>query len=303
MDDDSKLGPVARRLAATERVLCIEDEADIASFLRAYFRAAGYDLIHVDPDDVDAAVAAVAEHEPDVVLLDLRLRGYSGKEVYRRLRADEANAFLPIVMVSADTMPTLRSAEGLDAFVAKPFNTNTLADIVRARVAKAKELAATGRHERLPLLTQRYLEARLADEIAVAGTGGKFTFCLVRLLDIDELTIDVGREGVDHLVTKVVGRVRDLLPDEAVTGLSDAGEAAVLLPTYDVRSAESVLAEVLEAVSEPFRFPGGASVPVRLAGGVAAYPDHAGSPDELFMAADAALADAVDAGKVLARAL
>lgn len=303
MDDDSKLGPVARRLAATERVLCIEDEADIASFLRAYFRAAGYDLIHVDPDDVDAAVAAIAEHEPDVVLLDLRLRGYSGKEVYRRLRADEANAFLPIVMVSADTMPTLRSAEGLDAFVAKPFNTNTLADIVRARVTKAKELAATGRHERLPLLTQRYLEARLADEIAVAGTGGKFTFCLVRLLDIDELTIDVGREGVDHLVTKVVGRVRDLLPDEAVTGLSDAGEAAVLLPTYDVRSAESVLAEVLEAVSEPFRFPGGASVPVRLAGGVAAFPDHAGSPDELFMAADAALADAVDAGKVLARAL
>ena len=303
MDDDSKLGPVARRLAATERVLCIEDEADIASFLRAYFRAAGYDLIHVDPDDVDAAVAAIAEHEPDVVLLDLRLRGYSGKEVYRRLRAEEANAFLPIVMVSADTMPTLRSAEGLDAFVAKPFNTNTLADIVRERVARAKELAATGRHERLPLLTQRYLEARLADEIAVAGTNGSFTFCLIRLLDVDELTIDVGREGVDHLVTKVVGRVRDLLPDEAVTGLSDAGEAAVILPTHDVRSAETVLAEVLGTVSEPFQFPGGASVPVRLAGGVAAFPDHAGSPDELFMAADVALADAVDGGKVLARAL
>lgn len=303
MEDDSKLGPVARRLAATERVLCIEDEADIASFLRAYFRAAGYDLIHVDPDDVDAAVAAIAEHEPDVVLLDLRLRGYSGKEVYRRLRADEGNAFLPIVMVSADTMPTLRSAEGLDAFVAKPFNTNTLADIVRERVARAKELAATGRHERLPLLTQRYLEARLADEIAVAGTNGNFTFCLIRLLDVDELTIDVGREGVDHLVTKVVGRVRDLLPDEAVTGLSDAGEAAVILPTHDVRSAETVLAEVLGTVSEPFQFPGGASVPVRLAGGVAAFPDHAGSPDELFMAADVALADAVDGGKVLARAL
>ena len=291
MDDDSKLGPVARRLAATERVLCIEDEADIASFLRAYFRAAGYDLIHVDPDDVDAAVASIAEHEPDVVLLDLRLRGYSGKEVYRRLRADEANAFLPIVMVSADTMPTLRSAEGLDAFVAKPFNTNTLADIVRERVAKAKELAATGRHERLPLLTQRYLEARLADEIAVAGTDGKFTFCLVRLLD------------VDHLVTKVVGRVRDLLPDEAVTGLSDAGEAAVILPTHDVHSAEALFTDVLRTVSEPFQFPGGASVPVRLAGGVAAFPDHAGSPDELFMAADVALADAVDGGKVLARAL
>lgn len=303
MDDESKLGPVARRLAATERVLCIEDEPDIAAFLRAYFRAAGYDLIHVDPDDVDAAVAAVTEHEPDVVLLDLRLRGYSGRDVYRRIRADEALAFMPVVMVSADTSPTLRSATGLDAFVAKPFNTNTLADIVRGRLAAAKELAATGRHERLPLLTQRYLEARLADEIAVAGTSGEFSFALIRFLGLDDLSIDVGADGVDHLVDKVVGRIREVLPNEAVTGLSDAGEAAVILPSHDVYAAETLLTGVLESAAGSFEFPGGASVPVRLAGGVAAFPRHAGSPDEIFMAADAALADAVDGGTVLARAL
>lgn len=303
MDDDSKLGPVARRLAATQRVLCIEDEYDIASFLRAYFRASGYDLIHVDPDDVDAAVAAVAEHEPDVVLLDLRLRGYSGRDVYRRLRADDDFAFMPVVMVSADTMPTLRSAEGLDAFVSKPFNTNTLADIVRGRLESARQLAATGRHERLPILTQRYLEARLADEIAVAGTSGRFSFGLVRLLDIEDITIEVGRDGVDHLVDKLIGRVRKVLPDEAVTGLSDAGEAAIILPSHDVFATEQVLTDLITAVSGTFEFPGGASVPVRLAGGVAAYPDHAASPDELFMAADAALADAVDRGSSLARAL
>lgn len=303
MDDESKLGPVARRLAATERVLCIEDEADIASFLRAYFRAAGYDLVHVDPDDVDAAVDAVVEHRPDVVLLDLRLRGYSGREVYRRLRTDESHAFMPVVMVSADTMPTLRSAKGLDAFVAKPFNTNTLADIVRNRLATAKELAASGRHERLPLLTQRYLEARLADEIAVAGTNGEFTFALVRCLGLDELTADVGRDGVDHLVTKIVAGIREALPDDAVTGISDAGEAAIILPSHDAHASERILTEVLGTVSGTFEFPGGASVPVRLAGGVAAFPTHAGSPDELFMAADVALTDAVDGGTVLARAL
>lgn len=303
MEDDSKLGPVARRLAATQRVLCIEDEADIAAFLRAYFRAAGYDLIHVDPAGVDAAVDAVAEHEPDVVLLDLRLRGYSGRDVYRRLRADESYAFMPVVMVSAETMPTLRSPRGLDAFVAKPFNTNTLADIVRDRLSAARELAATGRHERLPILTQRYLEARLADEIGIAGTSGQFTFGLIRLLQADDIVVEVGEEGFDHLVDKLVSRIRQALPDEVVTGLSDAGEAAVILPAHDIATTERLVSGVIDAVSGSFEFPGGASVTVQLAGGLAEYPQHAGSPDELFMAADAALADALERGSVLARAL
>lgn len=297
------LGPVARRLAATQRVLCVEDEADIANFLRAYFRASGYDLIHVDPDDVDAVVAAVEEHRPDAILLDLRLRGFSGRDAYRRLRADDAYAFIPVVMVSADTMPTLRSAEGLDAFVAKPFNTNTLADIVRKRLEIAERLSAIGRHERLPLLTQRYLEARLVDEIAVAGATGEFTLCLVRLLSIPDIVAEVGTDGLEHLVTKVVEQVRALLPDEAVTGLSDANEAAIVLPAHDTPATERVVADAISAVEGSFVFPGGATVPVRLAGGVASYPAHAHSPDELFMAADAALADAVDRGASLAHAL
>lgn len=303
MADESTLGPVARRLAATQRVLCVEDEADIANFLRAYFRASGYDLIHVDPDDVDAVVDAVDEHQPDAVLLDLRLRGFSGRDAYRRLRADESYAFIPIVMVSADTMPTLRSAEGLDAFVAKPFNTDVLADIVRARLEIAEELSATGRHERLPLLTQRYLDTRLIDEIAAAGSSGQFSLGLVRLLSIVDIVAEVGADGLDHLVTKVVERVRSLLPDEAVTGLSDTNEAAIILPAHDTQVTERVLSEAMSSVQGEFVFPGGATVPVRLAGGVASYPAHAISPDELFMAADAALADAVDRGRTLARAL
>lgn len=303
MEDESTLGPVARRLAATQRVLCVEDEADIANFLRAYFRASGYDLIHVDPDDVDAVVDAVEEHRPDAILLDLRLRGFSGRDAYRRLRADEAFAFIPVVMVSADTMPTLRSAAGLDAFVAKPFNTNTLADIVKKRLEIARELSSTGRHERLPLLTQRYLEARLVDEIAVAGSAGEFSLGLVQLQGIADIVAEVGPDGLEHLVAKVVEQVRSRLPDEAVTGLSDTNEAAVILPAHDPAGAKRVLVEAMSAVDSEFVFPGGATVPVRLAGGVASYPANANSPDELFMAADAALADAVERGAALAHAL
>src|SRR3546814_17434254 len=83
MPEDHRLGSVARRLAATERVLVVEDEHDIADFLRAYFRASGYDLVHIDPDTPLQVLDALDEHKPDCVLLDLNLRGFSGAAAYR----------------------------------------------------------------------------------------------------------------------------------------------------------------------------------------------------------------------------
>ena len=50
MSERGRPGSLSHRLAATTRILAVEDEADIAEFLRAYFRATGYDLIHLDPE-------------------------------------------------------------------------------------------------------------------------------------------------------------------------------------------------------------------------------------------------------------
>ena len=305
MHENDQLGPVARRLAATQRVLCVEDEADIASFLRAYFRAAGFDLVHIDPDSAGEVLEAAIAHQPDAILLDLRLRGFSGTDAYRRLRADERFTFVPVIMVSAQSGPDaeLQSAAGLDAFVSKPFNTNVLADLVRERLAAAAALAERGRHNELELMTQEYLDARLLDEIAVSGDDGTFAFGLLRLLSQDTIIAEVGREGRTHLVTALVRSVRSALPDGTVIGLTNTDELAFVFPALDIAGARQALEPVLSEVSGTFEFPGGASVPVDLACGLAAYPANAIDPDGLFMAADAALADAVDAAELVHTAL
>lgn len=305
MSDEPKLGPVARRLAATQRVLCVEDEEDIAAFLRAYFRASGYDLVHVDPSDPEEVLAALEEHEPDLVLLDVRLRGFSGSEAYRRMRSEDRWAFVPVIMVSAHASsdPDFEPPKGLDAFVAKPFNTNSLAELVRDRLERAKELAAVGTDDALQLLTQDYLEARLADEIALAGGAGTFAFGLVDLCSTEEVVAEVGSDGHDFLVRSLVDRARDLLPREAVFGLTRSNELAVLLPGLSPRDAYSALRKVLAGLSGTFQFAGGAVVPVVLRGGLAAYPANAVDPDELFMAADSALTEATDDDAVLVLAL
>jgi DNA-binding response OmpR family regulator len=118
-------------------VLVVEDEHDIATFLRAYFRASGTDVVHVDPATPADVAAAVAAHNPSCVLLDLNLRGFSGLDAYREMRA--AGTDTPVIVVTADpNRATHRTAlnEGVAAIVSKPFSAKELYSLVVAETAR-----------------------------------------------------------------------------------------------------------------------------------------------------------------------
>ena len=72
-------------------------------------------------------------HRPDLILLDLNLPDMPGVEALRRLRADQATADIPVVIVSADATPgqihRLR-AEGAVDYLAKPFEIDQLLALV-----------------------------------------------------------------------------------------------------------------------------------------------------------------------------
>jgi len=127
------MGSLTSRLEPTETVLVVEDEHDIATFLRAYFRASGTDVVHVDPTSPADVAEAVAAHDPTCVLLDLNLRGITGLDVYRELRGRGVPT--PVIIVTADPNPrTHRTAlaEGVAAIVKKPFNARELYALVAA---------------------------------------------------------------------------------------------------------------------------------------------------------------------------
>lgn len=305
MADEHPLGSVARRLAATQRILVVEDEQDIADFLRAYFRAVGYDLVHVDPASPQEVVDSVLEHRPDVVLLDLNLRGFSGADCYRLLRADPQHAFLPVVVVSArpDAQRLVPARGGIDAFVGKPFHADALAELVEERVASAHRLAEKTRvHEPTGLRGQEYVEARLLDEITVAGRGTRTSFALVRLRTLDEIRQHAGPAGVDYVVGELVDVARAAIPESGALGLTRHDELAVVLPGFSATKARALVHEHLEPLTS-LTLPGGAEVPVGFHVGIATHPTHGDDADSIYMAADAALADAVDQQALVAVAL
>jgi DNA-binding response OmpR family regulator len=284
-------------LAASTRILAVEDEDDIAEFLRAYFRASGYDLIHLDPSNPDEVVAALDEHKPDLVLLDYGLRGFSGHDAYRLVRSQERFAFLPVIVVTGDATAkekTAATATGLDGFVAKPFNVNTLAGLVAERIEAARGMTTAGRDEALGVMTQAYLTARLTDEITSATLGHSVSFALVRVRTLDAIQRAAGTAGVTYVARELIAVARDHLPVGAILGRTDANELAVLVSGPPAGEVEPQLARALAATPGSLHLPGGAEVKIDLAAGLASFPEHAGSVDELYMAADAALADAID---------
>src|SRR5437764_12309085 len=128
-----RAGGLVSRLEPTETVLVVEDEVDIAVFLRAYFRASGTDVVHLDPTSPDEVADAAEAHRPTCVLLDLNLRGFNGLDAYRAIR--EREAATPVIVVTADPSPTTHSTalrEGVAAIVQKPFSAKELYALVAA---------------------------------------------------------------------------------------------------------------------------------------------------------------------------
>ena len=112
------------------RILIIEDEPDIADFLRRGLIYKGYnvEVAHTGNGGLDLA----RDTNPDLVILDIMLPDIDGVEVCRRLRAAGP---LPIIMVTArDSVPDRVSGldAGADDYVTKPFAFDELLARVRA---------------------------------------------------------------------------------------------------------------------------------------------------------------------------
>ncbi len=114
-------------------VLVAEDEKDIADLVRFNLQADGFAV--ATAADGAAALAAVQQHPPALLILDLMLPALSGLEVCRRLRSDPATARLPIVMLTAKATEVdrvLGLEMGADDYVTKPFSPRELVARVRA---------------------------------------------------------------------------------------------------------------------------------------------------------------------------
>jgi len=113
------------------RILVVDDEAQIHRFLTPALEAAGFEAAQAR--DGAAALAELARHPPDAVLLDLGLPDMDGQDLLRRARAFYLG---PVIVLSARDREAEKIAAldgGADDYVEKPFGVGEL--LARLRVA------------------------------------------------------------------------------------------------------------------------------------------------------------------------
>jgi putative two-component system response regulator len=210
--------------AEPPRVLVIEDDQSLRALLTVLLEREGF---HVrTASDGEAGLAAVHEHNPDVVILDVGLPRMDGLEVTRRLRANRSTRTLPIILLTArasiDDMVAGLDA-GADDFIGKPFERPELLARVRSglrmrravlgmETAQAVVSALANAVEAKDLVTEQHC-ARLA---VVAAR-----LCERLGLGVDEreaitygaLLHDVGKIGIPEALLSKTG---PLTPDDWV---------------------------------------------------------------------------------------
>ncbi|MFQ5640744.1 MAG: response regulator [bacterium] len=115
-----------------EKILVVEDEADILDLVAYHLEQAGY---HVHKAEAgDKALDVVEQISPDLIILDLMLPGLSGTEVCKILKQEKNTRHIPIIMLTAKSEEIDRVVGfelGADDYVTKPFSPREL--VLRAK--------------------------------------------------------------------------------------------------------------------------------------------------------------------------
>lgn len=210
-----------------KRILVVDDDPELTELLRNYLGGQGY--------DVDTAANGhfmrqrLAEHQPDLVILDLMLPGEDGLTLCRNL---SANTRIPILMLTAkgDDMDRIIGLEmGADDYLPKPFNPRELLARIKSILRRTQDAAT----RETPAKALKFagwtldLSARNlvgADGVVVVLSAGEFR--LLHLLaetpntvfSRDQLTdVLAGRDAspLDRTIDVMISRLRRRLNDDA----------------------------------------------------------------------------------------
>lgn len=108
-------------MSAQKTVLVVEDEPDAAELFAEMMRVNGFRVVKMFSST--PAISMITQERPDVVILDVMMPDVSGLEVLRYMRRDPELMHIPVIVVSAKSMPSdirIGMEAGASVYLTKP---------------------------------------------------------------------------------------------------------------------------------------------------------------------------------------
>jgi CheY-like chemotaxis protein len=119
--------PASLGTGELKTVLIVDDNADLRELVRLTLERGPYRTIQAA--DGEAALTAVVQDRPDLILLDIELPTLDGVTVCRRLKASQSTRDIKVLMLTAAVQAESREralAAGADGYITKPFSVRSL---------------------------------------------------------------------------------------------------------------------------------------------------------------------------------
>jgi diguanylate cyclase (GGDEF)-like protein len=272
-------------------ILVVEDETDIAEFLKRLLAKAGNRVVQAS-NGIEA-LEKVRDANPDLILLDISMPLMNGIEVKAELNKDELTARIPVIFLTAkskadDKIVGLRLRA--DDYVTKPFNWDELHARIDALLYKHnyyQQLSLLDDLTGLP--NAKFFRTQLASIFDIAKKYGRT--CSLAVLDINDfksINDRFGHQAGDQVIRETAALMNSIIRKPDILARYGGDEFVIIFADCDLARAECVLSR-LRAAFQKTRFvipQSSETVCVSLSMGVAAYSPEVSDPTELFGLAD-----------------
>ncbi|MEO5647846.1 MAG: response regulator transcription factor [Chitinophagaceae bacterium] len=119
------------------KVLVIDDDADITAMMRLVLRSEGFEVeATTRTEDI---FEKARNYKPNVILLDVFLTGYDGRDICKQFKFHPETKNIPIIMISGhETVSDTIVDYGANDFLLKPFKLEALLNMIKTHLVKSE---------------------------------------------------------------------------------------------------------------------------------------------------------------------
>lgn len=276
-------------------ILIVDDVPKNLQVIGSHLSNEGYELVMATSGE--AALKAVKEEPPDLILLDINMPGIDGYQVCKKLKASEEYKDIPIIFLTAraDKEDLVQGFEaGAVDYVTKPFNKSELIARVKTHIELYKlkqELIRISLTDPLTKLENRRSIAKFFDQDI------KGAFILLSDIDNFKSINDTYGHDCGDLVLKTVSKeIKNNLREEDRVGRWGGEEFLIILPGTSIDEGRIIAEKIRSSIENLAIKYNNNSIPVTMTFGSAEY-NITDSADKVIMLADNALYEGKSQGK------